>query len=194
MKSLITALWERAQGLEKVSSRNPDDSVSLSYESGGERRSEGGEFCLAENTSLLYSKGKPGDFGVYLAKNWRFELKFDAKTGECVDFTGFMSKLTAKESKLNVPDAVPRKLICKSDNMDAGKMCYSTSPSNSVHYDCTKKILCIGDPEAAGEAIEALDKTVFVLDNGSISAVYLILDNTQDKGEGSNLKNCLVLV
>lgn len=196
MKSLITALWERSVSKKRVDSVNAESDSEMKFEI-GERRARGdGHFDLTDNTSLIYSGSQEADFGVYLARNWRFEMKVDTDTGECVGLTGFMSKLTAKKSSLVLPAAEPKKLLCKSARLDSGAAgCYSESPANSVHFDPEKKILCLGDPEGAGEAVEFADRIIAVVNAGNLVCVYMLLDNIADDPEnGNNLINCILLV
>lgn len=196
MKSLITALWERSVMKQKV---DPIDSAaddSASFEAGEERLRGSGHFYLSSNTSLLYSEQIEGGFGVYLAGNWRFELKVDPETGRCLYVTGFMSKLTAKKRELAVPKAEARELIFKSASMESGaEGCYISRPVNSVYFDSEKKILCVGDPEASGRAIEFADRIAAIIEGGKLLAVYLELDDIADDPEnGLNLINCIVTV
>ncbi len=196
MKSLITALWERSVSKKRVDPINPEADAEMRFAVGEPRRPEDGQFVLTENTSLVYLGEGEGDFSVYLAGNWRFELKVDSDSGACVDFSGFMSKLTARRTELNMPSAEKRTLICKSGRLAGeGVGCYSAYPSNAVLFDDKKRILCLGDHEAEGEAVEFLDRAVAVLGEGKLLALYINLDNIADDPKSeSNLMNCIVLV
>ena len=192
---MITALWERSVSKQKVDSLNSPSDSGMKFEKGGPRERGNSVYRLGENTSLTLSEDPKHDFGVYLGGNWRFELEADSRSGECLGISGFMSKLTAKRAVLEIPDAESRKLICRSDRLIPGKACYSDSPANSVHYDPRNKILCIGDPEATGDAAEFCDKTVAVISGGKLMSVYLALDGVEtDPENGNTLTNCIVLV
>ncbi len=199
MKSLITALWERSVTKKKLDPINPEPDLSMRFEPGEPRERGDGRYVLTSDTSLCFEggeNGKRGDFSVYLAGNWRFELSVNSTTGECREISGFMSKLTAKQAVLEVPEAEKRKLICKSDTLRAQSVgCYCPYPANSVLFDQRRRILCLGNPEGDGEAVEFADRTVAVLKEGRLACVYLRLDTIEDSAEGGdNLLNCIVLV
>ncbi len=197
MKSLITALWERSVSKQKVDPINPDPDSGMTFEFLGQRVREGGGFRLTSNTSLEYIGSGEGDFSVYLAGNWRFELSVDCSSGRCARLTGFMSKLTAKQADLNIPAAEPKVMYCRSDRLMSENFgCYSAYPVNSVYFDPKKLVMCIGDPEAEGEAGEFLDDAVAVINAGRLVCIYLRLDRADEaavSGE-DNLMNCIVLV
>lgn len=194
MKSLITALWERSAAKKRIDPINSEADSSMKFEVGAARERGCCRYILSENTTLSSLGCDEGGFGVYVAGNWRFELKVDPETGECFGFSGFMSKLTAKSAEISVPEAESKTLICKSEKLGEGSGCYCSCPNNSVLYDLKKKILCIGDPDAKGDAIEFLDSTVAVLANGRLCCIYLMLENIEEEAQGINLMNCIVTV
>ena len=196
MKSLITALWERSVIKQRVDPINPDPDAGMRFVIGEKRERGGCRFVLNHDTSLEHTTAENGDFSVYLGGNWRFELSVDCATGRCVKLTGFMSKLTAKQKSLAVPKAEPSVLICRSDRLLSEHFgCYSADPTNSVFFDPERLILCLGDPEAAGTAVEFADRTVAVIDSGHMRCVYLLLDNLENAVKGEdNLMNCIVMV
>lgn len=195
MKSMITALWERSVSKNKVDKLSSPADSKMIFEKGGPRQRSDGHFYLSSDTSLLLTDERPSDFSLYLGGNWRFEMAIDSKTGECLRVSGFVSKLTAKRAVLELPDAEPMTLICRSEKIEPGKACYSPYPVNSVLYDPRNKILCLGDPEAEGEAIEFADCSVAVLSDRVLKCVYLILNNmTADEDSGNSITNCIVLV
>lgn len=195
MKSMITALWERAKGRERVERANPSEAGEMKFSFGDMRAPGSCGFSLDEDTSLMHSAQNDGDFGVYLAGNWRFEVHVDSETGECLKLTAFMSKLTAKRASLKIPESKPMKMIFSSPGMNAGMACYSATPANSVHFDPEEKILCIGDPDGEGEAGEFADKTTAVIKDGRLTAVWLDLKDVPDnRKNGIALGDCLVVV
>lgn len=192
---MITALWERSVSKQKVDSMGSERDRAMLFEIGGPREKGGCHYYLSENTTLLHTSGQGCDFRVYLGGNWRFDLEIDSRNGECLRLGGFMSKLTAKRAVLEVPDAEAKKLVCRSEKMVPGRACYSDSPTNSVLFDPREKILCIGDPEISGEAVEFSDRTVAVVKDGRLACVYLMLDDVgSDPENGNSLSNCIVLV
>lgn len=195
MKSLITALWERSVMKNKIEPISSEAAGRMTFEIGADRERGCEFYSLSENTSLVYSKPFEEGFGVYLAENWRFEMKVDPGSGRCVCLNGFMSKLTAKQADLAPPAAEPKELICHSSHLGEGMGCYSQDPPNSVLFDPKKRILCLGDPDAEGEAVEFADRTVGVISGERLRCVYLLLDNIGNNAEaGNNLINCIVLV
>ncbi len=195
MKSLITALWERSVTKKKLDPINPEPDFEMRFEAGEARVRGDCRYRLTPDTSLVYTGGEAGDFSVYLAGNWRFELKVDSDSGECREISGFMSKLTAKQAVLEVPEGERRKLICKSVRLGAENVgCYCPWPTNSVLFDPRRKILCLGNPESPGDAVEFADRTVAVLSDGKLMSVYLRLDNIEEGEDGNNLANCIVMV
>lgn len=196
MKSLITALWERSVTKKKLDPINPEPDGDMRFEIGAVRTCGDGHYRLTSDTSLFCVGVEKGDFSVYLAGNWRFELSVDSNSGVCRGIYGFMSKLTARQAVLEVPEAEPKTLICKSGRLSADNVgCYCPWPSNSVLFDQRRKVLCLGNPENDGEAVEFADRTVAVIKDGRLVCVYLKLDNIEgDEEDGNNLMNCIVLV
>lgn len=135
------------------------------------------DFFLTKDKSLLYS-GSLGDYSVLLGGNWRFELIVDSSTGLCVKIQCFLDELNVICTALELPQYQIKNVYVTSDEpLSPSCGCHYYPFEDNVFWDAQKHILCIGNPNSVGEAVEFTPKTVAVIKNGKLFCVYLILDS-----------------
>ena len=135
-------------------------------------------FKLTGDGSLLYRPIKSGDYSILLGGNWRFELIVDSSTGVCIKFQSFLDELKVVRRTLDLPDAKARRVFIKRDEMlIPGEGCHYHPFSDKVYWDERKNILCIGNPESLGEAVEFAPHIIMVVKNGQLDCLYLNLHN-----------------
>lgn len=133
-----------------------------------------GFFSVMKDRSLVYSI-QGGSFSIILGKDWRFELNVDSNTGRCVNFQGTLIG-NIQEKKLEIPLHHKGDLFfCCNDKLLAGSGCHYLSIDNRTYYDSIQKVLCIGNPYSGGEAIEFANKSIAVVYNNILVAIYLDL-------------------
>ena len=132
-------------------------------------------FFLAKDSSLLY-RGLQGDFSVFLGGNWRFELIVDSHTGLCTHIQSYLKKMEVKARSLDLPDSIVRDLYFVSSNtLEHGGGCHYHPFLNMAFWDGMKKLLCFGDPNSKGEAIEFTPKTIAIIKDAQLKSMYLVL-------------------
>ena len=133
-------------------------------------------FYIADDTSLLYS-GLDGDYSVFLGGNWRFELVVDSQTGLCTHIQSFLENLEVTDADLTLPMAVSKDLYFANErSLEPGSGCHYHPFSNTAFWDKKKKILCFGDPDGQGEAVEFTPKTIAVIKENQLKSIFLNLD------------------
>ncbi len=133
-------------------------------------------FYIADDTSLLYS-GLDGDYSVLLGGNWRFELVVDSQTGLCTHIQSFLEKLEVTDADLTLPMAVSKDLyFADESSLEPGGGCHYHPFSNTAFWDKKKKVLCFGDPDGQGEAVEFTPKTIAVIKENQLKSIFLNLD------------------
>lgn len=138
-------------------------------------------FYIAEDTSLLYD-GLHGDYSVLLGGNWRFELIVDSYTGLCTQMQSFLNKLEVTHTALKLPKSQHKDLyFVGEESLEPGCGCHYFPFANKAFWDEEKKILCYGDTNSDGEAVEFTSKTIAVIKNKRLMCVYLVLDNINEK-------------
>ncbi len=140
-------------------------------------------FKLCVDSSLLYNNYLD-DFSIYnisLGGNWRFQLIVDSNTGRCVKFESYLNGMVIKKSSVSIAESERRKLYFLTDEkMQMGSGCYYVPFSNEVCYDETKKILCFGNRNAIGVAIEFAPKIIAVVNDGDLKCIYLLLNDNPE--------------
>ena len=133
-------------------------------------------FYIADDTSLLYS-GLDGDYSVLLGGNWRFELVVDSQTGLCTHIQSFLENLEVTDADLTLPMAVSKDLyFAEESSLEPGGGCHYHPFSNTAFWDKKKKVLCFGDPDGQGEAVEFTPKTIAVIKENQLKSIFLNLD------------------
>ena len=133
-------------------------------------------FYIADDTSLLYS-GLDGDYSVLLGGNWRFELVVDSQTGLCTHIQSFLENLEVTDADLTLPMAVSKDLyFADESSLEPGGGCHYHPFSNTAFWDKKKKVLCFGDPDCQGEAVEFTPKTIAVIKENQLKSIFLNLD------------------
>ncbi len=141
-------------------------------------------FCLANDSSLLYQSAIYGNYSILLGGNWRFELIVDSHTCLCIKFQSFLDGMKVLHQPLLLPESKARKVFVKSnDAMHPGEGCHYHPFTNVVCWDDKKKILCIGNPESNGEAIEFVPNATMVIKNHQLLCIYLELSNISNLGK-----------
>lgn len=136
------------------------------------------EFFLTKDRSLLYQSTSNGDYSILLDGNWRFELIVDSSTGLCIKFQSLLDELKVIHKPLALPESKARRVLIKTDEMlFSGEGCHYHPFLNKVYWDERKKILCIGNPESIGEAIEFTPHIIMVLKSHQLHCLYLNLNN-----------------
>lgn len=135
-------------------------------------------FKLCDDSSLLYNNYL-GDFSIYnisLGGNWRFQLIVDSNTGRCVKVESYLAGIVAGRSSISIARSERRELyFLTEEKMQMGSGCYYTPFSNEVCYDETKKILCYGEHNATGIAIEFAPRIIAIVNDGDLKCIYLLL-------------------
>lgn len=135
-------------------------------------------FYLAGDKSLMYQSTIDGDYSILLGGNWRFELIVDSFTGLCVKFQSFLDELKVLHKPLALPESKARRVFVKSDEMlCAGEGCHYQPFVNKAYWDERKNILCIGNPDVIGEAIEFTPHIIMVVKKYQLVCLYLNLNN-----------------
>lgn len=135
-------------------------------------------FCLEKDRSLLYQSYVRGDYSILLSGNWRFELIVDSSTGLCVKYQSFLDELKVSYKTLTLPKSEPRKIYVKTDEeLCPGEGCHYQPFMDKAYWDKTNRILCIGNPEAIGEAIEFTPHIIMVIKDNQLRCIYLELGN-----------------
>ena len=133
-------------------------------------------FYIADDTSLLYS-GLDGDYSVLLGGNWRFELVVDSQTGLCTHIQSFLENLEVTDADLTLPMAISKDLYFANErSLEPGSGCHYHPFSNTAFWDKKKKVLCFGDPDGQGEAVEFTPKTIAVIKENQLKSIFLNLD------------------
>lgn len=136
------------------------------------------DFHITKDRSLLYQSTINGDYSILLGGNWRFELIVDSSTGLCVKFQSLLDELKVLHKSLVLPESKAKRVFIKSNDMlHPGEGCHYYPFLNKVYWDETKNILCIGNPEAIGDAIEFVPHIVMVVKSHQLLCLYLILNN-----------------
>ena len=139
---------------------------------------ERNEFYLAKDKSLMYQSIIDGDYSILLGGNWRFELIVDSSTGLCVKFQSLLDELKVLYKHLVLPESKARKVFVKSDEiLYPGEGCHYYPFVNKAYWDERKNILCIGNPDAVGEAIEFASHIIMVVKKYQLVCLYLNLNN-----------------
>lgn len=134
-------------------------------------------FYLAKDTSLIYNIDG-GDYSVLLGGNWRCELIVDSSTGQLIKFQTFLDKLKINERKLTVPKSKKKNIFfVNEEGLDPYEGCHYYPFKNTAYWDSDKKILCYGDPNIIGEAIEFTEKITVIIKDEQLICIYLQLDN-----------------
>ncbi len=132
-----------------------------------------GFFSLMKDCSLLYSTG--GNFTILLGGDWRFELNVDSATGRCINFQGTLIG-DIQEKNLKIPTYYKGDLFfCYEGKLLIGSGYHYHLIDDCAYYDSIQKILCVGNPYLTGTAIEFTDKTVAVICDNILIAIYLDL-------------------
>lgn len=135
-------------------------------------------FYLTQDKSLLYQSTTKGDYSILLGGNWRFELIVDSSTALCVKFQCFLDELKASRKSLILPKSNAKNVIIRSDDkLFSGEGCHYYPFEDNAHWDESKKILCIGNPDSIGEAVEFTPGITVVLKNHQLVCLYLKLNN-----------------
>ncbi len=140
-------------------------------------------FKLCDDLSLLYNNYLD-DFSIYnisLGGNWRFQLIVDSNTGRCVKFECYLDGMVIQKLSVSLAELERRQLCFLTDEkMQMGSGCYYAPFSNEVCYDETKKILCFGNRNAIGTAIEFAPKIIAVVNDGDLKCIYLLLNDNPE--------------
>lgn len=138
-------------------------------------------FYMADDTSLLYN-GMYGDYSVLLGGNWRFELVVDSLTGLCTYVQSFLEKLEVTYTTLELPKSKAKDLYFVRENpLNPGGGCHYFPFANKAFWDSQREILCYGNPNSTGEAIEFMPKMIAVIEKKQLMCIYLILDDINGK-------------
>lgn len=139
-----------------------------------------GFFSIMADHSLLYST-QGGNFSVLLGGDWRFELNVDGNTGRCINFQGTMIG-DIQEKDMEIPSHHKGDVfLYRKDKFLIGSGCQYPFIEDHAYYDSIHKILCVGNPYSNGTAIEFADKTVAVICNNTLIAMYLDLKDACKK-------------
>ena len=134
-------------------------------------------FYITEDTSLLYN-GLRGGYSVLLGGNWRFELIVDSLTGLCTHIQSFLGKLEVTYTTLKLPEYESKDLyFTKEEPLYPGGGCYYFPFASKAFWDAQGRVLCFGDPDSKGNAVEFTPKTIAVIDKKRLMCVYLLLDD-----------------
>lgn len=145
-------------------------------------------FYLTDDLSLLY-RSHVVNYNIYnisLGGNWRFQLMANCNTGQCLAVECYLDKLykVVNYQSLIIPKFERRKLyFIANERMQQGSGCYYVPFCNEVFYDIKNKVLCLGDNNADGKAIEFMQNIIAIIDNGNLKCIYLILDSIADIGD-----------
>lgn len=135
------------------------------------------DFLLMKDKSLLYSKSS-GDYSVFLGGNWRFELIIDSSTGLCIKIQCFLDELDVSCMGLELPKFQRKRVyVASKEPLSPACGCHYFPFRDAAYWDSQKYILCIGDPNSAGESVEFSNKTIAVIEKGKLMCVYLVLDS-----------------
>lgn len=138
-------------------------------------------FYLTKDKALLYTSKVFGDCNVLLGGNWRFEIIIDSETGLCVKFQSYLDEVQVSHRNIELPESKAKKLFFKSSDMlNEGESCHYCPFEDKVYWDDKTKILCIGNPNMQGEAVEFSPQTVAIIENGQLLSIYLDLNNVTD--------------
>lgn len=136
-------------------------------------------FYLTKDKSLLYKSSASGDYSILLGGNWRYELIVDSTTGLCVKFQSFLDELKVSHRNLFLPKSKPRRVFFIGDEvLFSGEGCHYYPFFDKSYWDKRKCILCIGNPNIVGEAVEFTPQATMVVRNGQIVCLYLELKDT----------------
>lgn len=142
----------------------------LSYE-----QDSNGDFFLTEDKSLLYNKSS-GDYSILLGGNWRFELIVDSSSGLCIKVQCFLDELSVTHTALELPQFQKKKVYVTSDEpLSPACGCHYVPFEDIAFWDSKKHLLCIGNPNSAGQAVEFTNNTIAIIENGKLMCVYLSL-------------------
>lgn len=134
-------------------------------------------FCLAEDTSLIYNKGE-GDYSVLLGGNWRTELIINSSTGQLIKFQSFLAQLNIIEQEIIIPKSKKNNIyFISEEEIEPYEGCHYNPFRNDVYWDNKNKILCFGDPNITGEAIEFTEKITVIIKDEQLICIYLQLDS-----------------
>lgn len=135
-------------------------------------------FYLAEDKSLMYQSTIDGDYSILLGGNWRFELIVDSFTGLCIKFQSFLDELKVLYKPLVLPESKARRVFVKSgEKLYPREGCHYHPFVNKAYWDEKKNILCIGNPNMVGEAIEFAPHIIMVVKRYQLVCLYLNLNN-----------------
>lgn len=135
-----------------------------------------GFFTITKDPCLLYST-EVGGFSVLLGGDWRYELNVSSATGQCVGFLGTLVG-NIQEKSLEIPPHCKGDVFFYHDEeLLPGVGCHYLPIANHAYYDPEQKILCVGDPDSAGTAIEFTENIVMIISDNVLPAVYLNLKN-----------------
>ena len=134
-------------------------------------------FCLAEDTSLIYNKDE-GDYSVLLGGNWRTELIINSSTGQLIKFQSFLAQLNIIEQEIIIPKSKKNNIyFISEEEIEPYEGCHYNPFRNDVYWDNKNKILCFGDPNITGEAIEFTEKITVIIKDEQLICIYLQLDS-----------------
>lgn len=133
-----------------------------------------GFFSIMKDCSLLYST-QGGNFTISLGGDWRFELNVDSDTGKCINFQGTLIG-NIQEKTLKIPSYHKGDLFfCHEGKLIIGAGCRYLCIDDRAYYDSIQKVLCVGNPCLNGVAIEFTDRTIAVICDNILVAIYLDL-------------------
>ena len=139
-----------------------------------------GVFSVMKDHSLLYSTGV-GDFVVLPRDDWRFELNVDSATGKCINVQGTLVG-NIQEKNLKIPSHNKGDLFFSYESeLLRGSGCHYPFIDDCAYYDSIRKILCVGNPCLTETAIEFTDKTIAVIKNNVLVAIYLNLNDAYEE-------------
>lgn len=140
------------------------------------KRSIVGEFELHDDSSLTYAVDN-GGFSILLGGKWALCLIADYQTGKVEGFETIVDDLSIIISDLSIPKRVEGALMFSSDEeLNRGSGCHYIPFENKIYYDEKMKIMCIGDKNAKGQAVEFAKNIIAVVDDVKLVSIYLDLN------------------
>lgn len=141
---------------------------------------------MENDTSILFEEIAEEkfelDYTISLGADPRVIMDLSCETGRCGPLRCFLGGVKIVEKALVLPESKTGELYFVDDE----KMTkYSGSMylpfEDSCYYDETKNILCFGNPDLQGIAIEFVSNTYAVIYEGKITSVFMIVSSLKDK-------------
>ena len=132
---------------------------------------------MSPDTSILFKnnqKIEKMDYTISLGENPRYLIDLYCNTGRCGNIRWFMDGQKICQRELNSSKSKKGKLYFFSDEemtAHSGEM-YNLF-DDVCYYDEKKELLCVGNPDFSGVAIEFLSGVVAVLDHNKLVAVFV---------------------